>query len=147
MPRAALRGAEALPIDGESWQVMPAVAQSQLGASRLGSRCSKRLADKAHKDAGWPGYWSATCRSRAAVRMLTGHASHQVDSMPISGSRRCRTGNLSRNEREEMSAIMMVRADRLDIRIRTPDAEPSRGESVPPPRSRAVQRILPSTPR
>src|SRR6202171_4289652 len=58
---------------------------------------------------------SATCRNHAADPMLTGHASHQVGLDADIWLTPMPNRELSRNEREEMSAIMMVRADRLDI--------------------------------
>jgi penicillin-insensitive murein endopeptidase len=47
--------------------------------------------------------------------MITGHASHQVGLDADIWLTPMPNRKLSRNEREEMSAVMMVRADRLDI--------------------------------
>ena len=47
--------------------------------------------------------------------MLTGHASHQVGLDADIWLTPAPDYQLSRNEREDMSAVMMVRADRLDI--------------------------------
>jgi penicillin-insensitive murein endopeptidase len=47
--------------------------------------------------------------------MLTGHASHQVGLDADVWLTPMPNRQLSRNEREEMSAVMMVRSDRLDI--------------------------------
>jgi penicillin-insensitive murein endopeptidase len=47
--------------------------------------------------------------------MLTGHASHQVGLDADIWLTPMPSRQLSRNEREEMSAVMMVRDDRLDI--------------------------------
>jgi penicillin-insensitive murein endopeptidase len=47
--------------------------------------------------------------------MLTGHASHQVGLDADIWLTPMPNRQLSRNEREEMSAVMMVRRDRLDI--------------------------------
>jgi penicillin-insensitive murein endopeptidase len=47
--------------------------------------------------------------------MLTGHASHQVGLDADIWLTPMPNRMLSRNEREEMSAVMMVRSDRLDI--------------------------------
>ena len=47
--------------------------------------------------------------------MLTGHASHQVGLDADIWLTPMPNRQLSRDEREEMSAVMMVRADRLDI--------------------------------
>jgi penicillin-insensitive murein endopeptidase len=47
--------------------------------------------------------------------MITGHASHQVGLDADIWLTPMPDRQLSRNEREEMSAVMMVRSDRLDI--------------------------------
>ena len=54
-----------------------AVAQPQLGPSRP-VQFLEHLADEGAQDSAGAGCWSATCRSRAAARCCTGHASHQV---------------------------------------------------------------------
>jgi penicillin-insensitive murein endopeptidase len=82
----------------------------------------KRVAMKAKKEAGWPGILVGDMSQPRGGPMLTGHASHQVGLdadiwlTPAPGRQ------LSLNEREEMSATMMVREDRLDIdpRVFTP---------------------------
>src|SRR4051794_32145476 len=112
--KGCIAGAEALPINGESWQVMR-LSRNRNWAHPDLVALLKRLADKAHKDAGWPGILVGDMSQPRGGPMLTGHASHQVGldadiwltSMP--------NRQLSRNEREEMSAVMMVRTDRLDV--------------------------------
>src|SRR4030088_1027536 len=115
-------GAEALPINGESWQVMR-LSRNRNWAHPDLVALLKRLADKAHKDAGWPGIWVGDMSQPRGGPMLTGHASHQVGLDADIWLTPMPNRQLSRNEREEMSAIMMVRADRLDIdpNPRTPD--------------------------
>jgi penicillin-insensitive murein endopeptidase len=75
----------------------------------------KRLAAKARKDAGWPGILVGDMSQPRGGPMFTGHASHQVGLDADIWLTPMPTRQLSRNEREEMSAVMMVRADRLDI--------------------------------
>ena len=75
----------------------------------------KRLAAKAHKDAGWPGILVGDMSQPRGGPMLTGHASHQVGLDADIWLTPMPDRLLSREEREEMSAIMMVRDDRLDI--------------------------------
>jgi len=65
--KGCIAGAEALPINGDTWQVMR-LSRNRNWAHPDMVALLRRLADKVHKDAGWPGIWSATCRSRAAVR-------------------------------------------------------------------------------
>jgi len=66
-----IAGAEALPINGGTWQVMR-LSRNRFFAHPDMVALLKRLSERAHKDAGWPGSWSATCRSRAAARCSPG---------------------------------------------------------------------------
>jgi penicillin-insensitive murein endopeptidase len=116
-----IAGAEGLPINGDHWQVMRLSRNRNWGHPDLVSLV-KRVAAKASKDAGWHGILVGDMSQPRGGPMLTGHASHQVGLdadiwlTPMPGRQ------LSRNEREEMSAVMMVRDDRLDIdpRVFTP---------------------------
>ena len=74
-----------------------------------------RLAAKARKDAGWPGILVGDMSQPRGGPMLTGHASHQVGLDADIWLTPMPNRRLSRDEREETSAVMMVRADRLDI--------------------------------
>src|SRR6267154_1991271 len=98
--KGCIAGAEALPINGDTWQVMR-LSRNRYWAHPNLVALLERLSVKAHKDAGWP--------------MITGHASHQVGLDADIWLTPMPKRKLSRNEREEMSAVMMVRADRLDI--------------------------------
>jgi penicillin-insensitive murein endopeptidase len=75
----------------------------------------ERLAAKAHKDAGWPGILVGDMSQPRGGPMFTGHASHQVGLDADVWLTPMPKRQLSRNEREEMSAVMMVRSDRFDI--------------------------------
>jgi penicillin-insensitive murein endopeptidase len=112
--KGCIAGAEALPINGESWQVMR-LSRNRNWAHPDMVALLKRVADKAHKDAGWPGILVGDMSQPRGGPMLTGHASHQVGLDADIWLTPMPNRQLSRNEREEMSAIMMVRADRLDI--------------------------------
>jgi penicillin-insensitive murein endopeptidase len=112
--KGCIAGAEALPINGESWQVMR-LSRNRNWAHPDLVALLKRLADKAHKDAGWPGILVGDMSQPRGGPMLTGHASHQVGLDADIWLTPMPNRQLSRNEREEMSAIMMVRADRLDV--------------------------------
>jgi penicillin-insensitive murein DD-endopeptidase len=112
--KGCIAGAEALPINGESWQVMR-LSRNRNWAHPDLVALLKRVADKAHKDAGWPGILVGDMSQPRGGPMLTGHASHQVGLDADIWLTPMPNRKLSRNEREEMSAIMMVRADRLDI--------------------------------
>ena len=75
--KGCIAGAEALPINGETWQVMRLSRNRYWGHPDLVALV-KRLADKAHKDAGWPGILVGDMSQPRGGPMLTGHASHQV---------------------------------------------------------------------
>jgi len=111
--KGCLAGAEALPINGPTWQVMRLSRNRNWGHPEL-IRFLKRLSAKGAK-LGWPGLLVGDMSQPRGGPMITGHASHQVGLdadiwlTPMPDQR------LSRNEREEMSAVMMVREDRLDI--------------------------------
>jgi penicillin-insensitive murein endopeptidase len=112
--KGCMAGGKALAVDGPAWQVMRLSRNRNWGHPDLVALV-KRLAARAHKDAGWHGILVGDMSQPRGGPMLTGHASHQVGLdadiwlTPMPGRQ------LSRNEREEMSAVMMVRSDRLDI--------------------------------
>jgi penicillin-insensitive murein endopeptidase len=112
--RGCIAGAEALPINGESWQVMRLSRNRNWGHPDLVALVA-RLAAKARKDAGWPGILVGDMSQPRGGPMLTGHASHQAGLDADIWLTPMPNRRLSREEREETSAVMMVRADRLDI--------------------------------
>jgi penicillin-insensitive murein endopeptidase len=75
----------------------------------------ERLSAKVHKAAGWPGLLVGDMSQPRGGPMITGHASHQVGLDADIWLSPMPDHLLSRNEREEMSATMVVRADRLDV--------------------------------
>jgi penicillin-insensitive murein DD-endopeptidase len=109
-----IAGAEALPINGDTWQVMR-LSRNRYFAHPDMVALIERLAAKAHKDAGWPGILVGDMSQPRGGPMFTGHASHQVGLDADIWLTPMPEKQLSRNEREEMSAVMMVRGDRLDI--------------------------------
>src|SRR5436189_1825398 len=110
-----IAGAEGLPINGEAWQVMR-LSRNRYFAHPDMIALVKRLAMTAKKDAGWPGGILVGDMSQPrGGPMLTGHASHQVGLDADIWLTPAPARRLSRNEREDMSAVMMVREDRLDI--------------------------------
>ena len=109
-----IAGAQPLPINGPTWQVMR-LSRNRNWAHPQMVALLKRLSEKARKDAGWPGILVGDMSQPRGGPMLTGHASHQVGLDADVWLTPMPNHTLSRNEREEMSAVMMVRADRLDI--------------------------------
>ena len=112
--KGCIAGAEGLPINGETWQVMR-LSRNRYWAHPDMVALVKRLSAKAHKDAGWPGILVGDMSQPRGGPMFTGHASHQVGLDADIWLTPMPKRQLSRNEREEMSAVMMVRSDRLDI--------------------------------
>lgn len=109
-----IAGAEGLRINGDNWQVMRLSRNRYWGHPDLVALV-KRLAARARKDAGWPGILVGDMSQPRGGPMFTGHASHQVGLDADIWLTPMPNRQLSRNEREEMSAVMMVREDRLDI--------------------------------
>jgi penicillin-insensitive murein DD-endopeptidase len=109
-----IAGAQALPINGDTWQVMR-LSRNRNWAHPDMVALLERLSAKIHKDAGWPGILVGDMSQPRGGPMFTGHASHQVGLDADIWLTPMPNRTLSRNEREEMSAIMMVRHDRLDI--------------------------------
>jgi penicillin-insensitive murein endopeptidase len=112
--KGCIAGAEALPINGETWQVMR-LSRNRNWAHPDMIALLERLSLKAHKDAGWPGILVGDMSQPRGGPMITGHASHQVGLDADVWLTPMPNRQLSRNEREDMSAVMMVRSDRLDI--------------------------------
>src|ERR1700735_424581 len=112
--KGCIAGAEALPINGDTWQVMR-LSRNRNWAHPDMVALLERLSAKVHKDAGWPGILVGDMSQPRGGPMFTGHASHQVGLDADIWLTPMPNRTLSRNEREEMSAVMMVRPDRLDI--------------------------------
>lgn len=119
--RGCIAGAEPMPINGDNWQVMRLSRNRNWGHPQL-IALLKRLAAKAHKDAGWPGILVGDIGQPRGGPALSGHASHQIGLDADVWLTPMPDRRLSRNDREEMSAVMMVRQDRLDVdpRVFTP---------------------------
>lgn len=112
--RGCLAGAEALSPDGPAWQVMRLSRNRNWGHPALIAWIERFAADV--KSEGWPGILIGDMAQPRGGPMLTGHASHQLGLeadiwlTPAPAGRR-----LSSEEREEMSAIDMVRPDLLSV--------------------------------
>ena len=112
--RGCLAGGEALPVNGDAWQVMRLSRHRNYGHPNL-IAFLEGFAKQVPKVSDWPGLLVGDISQPRGGPMLTGHASHQIgldaDIWLTPMPRR----RLSREEREEMSATDMVRGDRLDI--------------------------------
>src|SRR5258707_14202302 len=112
--KGCIAGAEALPINGETWQVMRLSRNRYWGHPNL-IALLKRLADKAHKDAGWPGILVGDMSQPRGGPMLTGHWSHQVGLDADVWLTPMPDRELTREEREKMMATNVVNDDWKDV--------------------------------
>jgi penicillin-insensitive murein DD-endopeptidase len=119
--KGCIAGAEQMPLNGDTWQVMRLSRNRNWGHPDMVALL-KRLSVKAHKDAGWPGILVGDMGQPRGGPALSGHASHQIGLDADIWLTPMPDHRLSREEREETSAVMTVRGDRLDIdpRVFTP---------------------------
>lgn len=112
--RGCLAGAKALPIDGDTWQVMRLSRNRMWGHPDL-IAVLERLARRAPVEAQWRGLLVGDLSQPRGGPMLTGHASHQIGLDADLWLTPMPARRLSRHERENMSATNLVRADWLDV--------------------------------
>ncbi|PWB65615.1 MAG: penicillin-insensitive murein endopeptidase [Bradyrhizobiaceae bacterium] len=112
--KGCLAGATALPVNGPSWQVMRLSRNRNWGHPEL-IRFLERLAGKVPKVSDWPGLLMGDLAQARGGPMLTGHTSHQVGLDADIWLTPMPNRELSRLEREEMSATNVVRADKKDV--------------------------------
>src|SRR5262245_6042824 len=111
--RGCLAGAQALPIHGKTWQVMRRSRNRNWGHPEL-IALLERLAAKA-PSVGWNGLLVGDMAQPRGGPMLTGHVSHQLGLDADIWLTPMPDRELTRQEREEMSATMVVAADRKDV--------------------------------
>ena len=118
--RGCLAGGIALPVNGRNWQVMRLSRNRNWGHPDLVDLL-ERLAAKAPK-VGWNGLLVGDMAQARGGPMMTGHASHQVGLDADIWLTPMPNRELTRREREEMSATNVVRDDKLDVdpRVWTP---------------------------
>jgi len=112
--KGCLAGAQALPADGAHWQVMRPARKRNWGHPAL-IAFLERFAPAAAQASGWPGILVGDLAQPRGGPMLTGHASHQLGldadiwylPMPVQ--------RMSASERENLSSVSLVRADRLEV--------------------------------
>jgi penicillin-insensitive murein DD-endopeptidase len=108
-----LAGGIALPINGPTWQVMRLSRNRNWGHPKLVAFL-ERLAEKSKK-VGWNGLLVGDMSQPRGGPMLSGHSSHQVGLDADIWLTPMPDRKLSTEEREFMSATMVVRDDRLDV--------------------------------
>jgi penicillin-insensitive murein DD-endopeptidase len=112
--RGCLAGATALPVNGETWQVMRLSRNRNWGHPNLISLVES-LAKRAPKEADWRGLLIGDISQPRGGPMLTGHASHQVGLDADIWLTPMPERVLTRDERENMSATNIVRPDWMDV--------------------------------
>jgi penicillin-insensitive murein endopeptidase len=111
--KGCLAGGMALPINGRTWQVMRLSRNRNWGHPQLVDLL-ERLSQKGAK-VGWPGLLVGDMAQPRGGPMLSGHASHQVGLDADVWLTPMPPRELSRAEREEMSATMVVATSRKDV--------------------------------
>ena len=111
--KGCLAGAVALPINGKTWQVMRLSRNRNWGHASL-VEFLERLADQAPKT-GWRGLLVGDMSQPRGGPMLAGHASHQVGLDADIWLTPMPDRELTREEREEMMATMVVAENRKDV--------------------------------
>ena len=116
--RGCLAGAKALPVDGESWRVMR-LSRNRFWGHPAMIAFLERFSHKAAAAGVWPGILVGDISQPRGGPMLTGHASHQIGLDADIWLTPMPEHPLSAADREEMSAVDMVRPDGLSV---DPDA-------------------------
>src|SRR5215510_1073171 len=111
--KGCLAGAVALPINGKTWQVMRLSRNRNWGHPEL-IAFLEDLSKKGSK-LGWPGLLVGDISQARGGPMLTGHASHQVGLDADIWLTPMPDHELTRQDREEMSATDVVAADKKDV--------------------------------
>src|SRR3984893_8671118 len=111
--KGCLAGAVALPVNGKTWQVMRVSRNRNWGHPNL-VEFLERLSERAAQT-GWPGLLLGDMSQPRGGPMLTGHASHQVGLDADIWLTPMPDHELTREEREEMMATMVVAENRKDV--------------------------------
>ncbi len=112
--RGCLAGATALAVDGSAWQVMR-LSRNRAGATPTSSSFLEGFAKRVPAEVGWSGILVGDISQPRGGPMLTGHASHQIGLDADIWLTPMPQRRLSTSERENMSAVNMVRSDWMDI--------------------------------
>jgi penicillin-insensitive murein endopeptidase len=112
--KGCLAGGEMLPVNGPAWQAMRLSRNRNWGHPAL-VEFVERLAVKVPKVSNWPGILVGDMSQPRGGPMLTGHASHQIGLDADIWLTPMPNREFTRQEREDISATMIVRKDRLDV--------------------------------
>lgn len=112
--KGCLAGGMALTIDGKYWQAMRLSRHRNWGNPAL-IAFLEFFAEKAVTVSGWPGILVGDMSQPRGGPMLTGHTSHQIGLDADIWLLPMPTEAYTLAERESVSSINVVRADRLDV--------------------------------
>ncbi len=112
--RGCLAGARALPVDGESWQVMR-LSRNRMWGNPAMIAFLERFSRKAKAEGVWNGILVGDISQPRGGPMLTGHASHQIGLDADVWLTPMPDHTMSRAEREELSAVDMVAEGGLSV--------------------------------
>ena len=112
--KGCLAGAVALPVNGQTWQVMR-LSRNRMWGNPVLIDFLERFSAKVPTVSNWPGILVGDISQPRGGPMLTGHASHQIGLDADIWLTPMPARVLDKETRETMSAQMMVRPDRLDV--------------------------------
>lgn len=112
--KGCLAGAEMLPINGPTWQAMRLSRNRNWGHPAL-IDFLERFSARVPKVSNWPGILVGDISQPRGGPMSSGHASHQVGLDADIWLTPMPSREFTRQEREDVSATMIVRKDRLDV--------------------------------
>ncbi|MCK0209193.1 penicillin-insensitive murein endopeptidase [Starkeya koreensis] len=112
--KGCLAGAEALPVNGRTWQAMRLSRNRNWGHPELVAFL-ERFSAKVPTVSSWPGILVGDMAQPRGGPMLTGHASHQIGLDADIWLTPMPKREFTNEEREKVSATMIVRPDRLDV--------------------------------
>ena len=112
--KGCLAGAQALPVNGATWQAMRLSRNRNWGHPNL-IAFLERFAATVPSVSQWPGILVGDMSQPRGGPMLTGHASHQIGLDADIWLTPMPKREFTRDEREKISATMIVRKDRLDV--------------------------------
>ncbi len=112
--KGCMAGGKALPINGPTWQVMRLSRNRNWGTPPV-IHFLEKFSAKVPKVSDWKGILVGDMAQPRGGPMMTGHTSHQIGLDADIWLTPMPDYEQSRQEREEKSATMIVRDDRLDV--------------------------------
>jgi penicillin-insensitive murein DD-endopeptidase len=112
--KGCMAGGEALPVNGDAWQVMRLSRNRNWGQPQL-IDFIERNATKLRSRGIWSGFLVGDMAQPRGGPMISGHASHQIGLDADIWMKPMPEWSLSRAEREDMMSTNVVRSDGLEV--------------------------------